>query len=129
MEKHLKYDTALNAVTDTTVSDKFYVGGAKRIALLFRRADNAGGSSAFTVKESLDEIGTVTPTMTAFNMLIDNVVNANTLNLTRVNGVTIGAVNADAFLWVDPNCLVTWLEITVTETTSGTHSAWIICEY
>lgn len=119
---------ALNAVTETTTSSAFYVGGAKRIGLLFRRANNAGGSSAFTVKASLDEIGTATPTMTAFNMLIDNVVNANTLQLTRVNGVTIGATNADAFLWVDPNCIVNWLEITVTETTSGTHSAWIIIE-
>lgn len=129
MENHIKTYTALNAVTDTTVSSAHYVGGAKRIGLLFRRANNAGGSSAFTVKASLDEIGTVTPTMTAFNMLIDNVVNANTLNLTRVNGATIGAVNGDAFLWVDPNCLVNWLEITVTETTSGSHSCWIICEY
>jgi len=129
MENHIKTYTALNAVTETTVSSAYYVGGAKRIGLLFRRANNAGGSSAFTVKASLDEIGTVTPTMTAFNMLIDNVVNANTLNLTRVNGVTIGAVNGDAFLWVDPNCLVNWLEITVTETTSGSHSCWIIMEY
>ena len=121
--------TALDAVTETKVSSKFYVGGAKRIALLVRREATAGGSSAFTVKASLEPEDTVTPTMTALNMWLDNVTNANTLNLTRVNGVTIGNSNADAFLFLDANCIVNWLEITVTETTSGTHSAWVICEY
>ena len=121
--------TALDAVTDTTVSNKFYVGGAKRIALLFRRAANAGGTSTFSVKASLDPADTVTPTMTALNLWIDNVTNANTLNLTRVNGAAIAASNADYFLFLDPACIVNWLEITVTETADGTHSAWIIVEY
>ncbi len=120
--------TALNAVTATTTSNKLYVGGAKRIALLFRRANHAAGSSAFSVKASMDAEDTVTPTVTALNLWIDNVVNAITENLTRVNGKTLAA-NGDAFLFLDPTCIVNWLEITVTETTDGTHSAWIICEY
>jgi hypothetical protein len=129
MENHLKYYIALDAVTDTTVSNKFYVGGAKRIAVLLRRAANAGGTSTFSIKGSLDEIGTVTPTMTALNMWLDNVTNANTQTLTRVNGTAIAASNGDKFLWLDPACIVTYLEITVTETADGQHSAWIICEY
>ena len=119
--------TALNAVTVTTTSDKFYVGNAKRISLLFRRANHSAGSSAFAVKASLDAIGTTTPIMTAFNLLIDNVTNANTLTLTRVNGKTLSA-DGDAFLFVDQMAKVNWLEITVTETTDGTHSAWILIE-
>lgn len=126
--KSTRVITALNAVTATTTSSKFYVGGARRIGLLFRRADHTSGSSAFAVKASLDAEDTVTPTMTALNLLIDNVVNAITQNLTRVNGKTLSA-NGDAFLWLDANCIVNWLEITVTETTDGTHSAWIIAEY
>lgn len=135
--------TALDAVTATTTSSKFYVGGAKRIGFLFRRAADAGGTSAFTVKGSLqaredgsgaaDAFGNPTGgsgvTMTALNMLIDNVTNSNAQNLTRVNGKSIAASNGDVMLWLDPACLVNWLEITVTETADGTHSAWIICEY
>ena len=121
--------TALDAVTATTTSNKFYVGGAKRIALLLRRADNAGGTSAFTVKASLDPADTVTPTMTALNLWIDNVTNTNSQTLTRVNGKSIAASNGDAFLFLDQNCIVNWLEIKVTETADGTHSAFIILEY
>lgn len=121
--------TALNAVTATTTSSKYYVGGARRIALLFRRADNAGGTSAFTVKASLDPEDTTTPTMTALNLWIDNVTNTNVQDLTRVNGKSIAASNGDAFLFLDQNCIANWLEITVTETADGTHSAFIICEY
>ena len=126
--KSTRVITALNAVTATTTSSKFYVGGASRIGLLFRRADHGTGSSAFSVKASLDPEDTVTPVVTAFNLLIDNVTNTNTQTPTRVNGKTLAA-NGDAFLWVDPMAIVNWLEITVTETTDGTHSAWIIAEY
>lgn len=124
-----KVIVALDGVTETTVSNKIYVGGAKRIALLFRRADNAGGTSTFSVKASLDPEDTVTPVMTALNLWLDNVTNASTAQLTRVNGKAIAASNGDAFLFLDPACVVNWLEITVTETADGTHSAWVICEY
>jgi len=124
-----KIITALNAVTDTTVSNKIYVGGAKRIALLFRRAANAGGTSTFSVKASMDAEDTVTPTMTAFNLCIDNVTNSNSQNLTRAVGKAIANSNGDAFMWIDPVAIVNWLEITVTQTADGTHSAWIIAEY
>ena len=118
---------ALNAVKATTTSNKFYVGNAKKIALLFRRADHSAGSSAFTVKASLDDGNTVTPVMTALNLLIDNVTNSNAQQLTRVNGKTLSA-NGDALLFLDPAIHVNWLEIKVTETTDGTHSAFIIIQ-
>ena len=124
-----KVITALSAVTATTTSSAFYVGGAKKIAILFRRADNAGGTSAFTIKASLDPADTVTPTMTALNLWIDNVTNTNVQGFTRVVGKSIAASNGDAFLFLSPECTINWIEITVTETGDGTHSAWIICEY
>ena len=119
---------ALNAVTETTVSGTFYVGGAKRIGILLRRANDNTGVSAFTIKGSLDAEDTTTPTMTALNMFIDNVTNAITQGLTRVNGTSITNANADKFLWLSPECIINWLQITVTETSNGTHSAWIIIE-
>jgi hypothetical protein len=137
----LRRITALNAVTATTTSAKFWVGGARKIGILLRRADHSSGSSAFAVKGSLepyalgaaetDEFGNrkggAGVTMTALNTLIDNVTNTNAQTLTRVNGKTLSA-NGDAFLWVSPETPVNWLEITVTETTDGTHSAWIVVE-
>jgi hypothetical protein len=123
----IKKMTALNAVTANTTSNKFFVGGAKRVGVLVRRADHSSGSSAFTIKGSLD-YDDVTPVMTALNVWIDNVTNTNSQTLTRVNGKTLAA-NGDAMLWLDTNCFVNWLEITVAETTDGTHSAWILAEY
>lgn len=123
----IKKMTALNAVTATTTSDKIFVGGAKRIALQFRRAAHGSGNNVFSVKASLD-YETVTPIMTALNLWISNVTNANTENLTRVNAVTLSA-NGDAMLFLDPSVIVNWIEITSTETTDGTASAWVLAEY
>ena len=133
--------TAINAVTATTTSNKFWVGGAKRIGLHYRRADHSAGSTAFTVKGSLEpyengdgpvdahnnRTGGAAITMTALNMLVDNVTNTNGQMRTRVNSKTLSA-NGDAFLWLEPDVLVNWLEVTATETTDGTHSAWVIVE-
>ena len=123
-----KTQVALNAVVATTTSSKFYVGDAKKVALLFRRADNAGGTSAFTVKASLDEMGTVTPIMTALNLWIDNVANANSETLTRVAGKCIANADGDVFLFLDPTVHINWVEITATETGDGTHSAFIVTQ-
>lgn len=138
----LRRITALNAVTATTVSSKFWVGGARRIGIHVRRAANAGGTSAFTVKGSLqpyddgsnatdpfgNKLGGAGVTMTALNTLIDNVTNAIGEGFVRVNGVSIANADGDKFMWLSPECLVNWLEITVTETSDGTHSAWIVIE-
>lgn len=136
--RHIK---ALDAVTATTTSSKFYVGGAVRVGIQLRRSQHGSGSSAFAVKGSMQPItdgagvpdafnnptGGTGVTMTALNTLIDNVTNSNAQNITRVNGKTLSA-DGDAFLWLDPACLMNWLEITVTETTDGTHSATIVVE-
>lgn len=133
--------TAINAVTATTTSSKFWVGGANRIGFLFRRANHSAGSTAFTVKASLEEFelangaadafgnptGGTAVTMTALNMLVSNVTNTNAQMRTRVNSTSLAA-NGDAFVWLEPDILVNWIEVTATETTDGTHSAWIILE-
>jgi hypothetical protein len=126
--KSTKVITALDAVVATTTSNKFFVGGAKRIAFLFRRAAHSAGSSLFTVNIGLESEDTVTPTMTATNMLIDDLTNTNTQNLTRVANHNLAA-NGDAILYLDPVVLCNWISVTVTQTTDGTHSAWIVLEY
>lgn len=122
-----KTQVALNAVTATTTSNKFYVGDAKKVAILLRRADHSSGTSTFTINASLDEVGTVTPTMTALNLWIDNLANTNSQQLLRLTSKALAA-NGDAFLFLDPSVHVNWIAITVTEGTDGTHSAWIITQ-
>jgi hypothetical protein len=121
--------TALNAVTDTTTSNKFYVGGAKRIGFLFRRANHTSGKTVFSVNISSESEDTTTPTMTATNMLIPNVAGDNTKTLAHVANIDTSTANGDFYAWLDPVCLVNWVSVTATETTDGTHSAWVICEY
>jgi hypothetical protein len=139
--KRIRRITALSAVTATTTSSKFWVGGARRVGIMLRAAAITSGNGAFAIKGSLQDYGDAngTPeasgnrtggvgvTMTALNVFIDNVTNTNAQTLTRVNGKTLSS-NIDAFLWLSPECLMNWLEITVTRTTDGTYSAWIIVE-
>lgn len=112
-----------------------------RVGIMLRAAAISTGSGAFTVKGSRQgyDDGNGTPdvfgnrtggtgvTMTSLNTLIDNVTNTNAQTLTRVNGKTLSS-NIDAFLWLSPETPVEWLEITVTRTTDGTYSAWIVVE-
>ncbi len=139
--RRIRVIKAIDGVTATTTSDKYYIGGATRVGLMFRRADHSLGATALSAKISLqplsdatgskDSLGRPTGgagvTVTACNMLIDNVANTNGQTLTRVASKSLGA-NGDAFLWIDPLCLANWIELTLTETTDGTHSAWLVIE-
>jgi hypothetical protein len=121
----VKIITALNAVTATTTSPKIWVGDYKRVAILFRRADHVAGSTNFTVKAGFGELPSDNPTMTPYNMLIDNATNTNVQMLTRINNKILSA-NGDAMVWMDSSCPVTHIEITATENLDGTHSAFVI---
>ena len=117
--------TALNAVTATTTSSKIWVGDYDRVAILYRRANHSAGSTAFTVKAGFGQLASDTPTMTAYNMLIDNLTNTNGQMPTRINSKSLAA-DGDAMVWMDPAAPATHIEITATETTDGPHSAFII---
>jgi len=119
---------AIVDVTATTTSNKYYVGGATRIGFLLRRANHSSGSTALSVKISMDDVATVTPTMTACNMLVNNATNTNGQTLLRTASISSGTANGDFYCWLDPLCVVNWVEVTVTETTDGTHSAYILVE-
>lgn len=120
----VKMITALNAVTATTASTKIWVGDYDRVAILYRRANHSAGSTAFTVKAGFGELASDTPTMTTYNQLISNVTNAIAEGQVHVNSVTLNA-DGDAMVWMDPSAPATHIEITATETTDGTHSAFI----
>ena len=122
----VKVITAIDAVTATTVSSKIWIGDYKRVALLYRRANNAGGTSTFTVKAGFAQLASDSPTMTAYNMLIDNLTNTNAQMPVRLNSKAIANADGDVMVWMVPDAPATHIEITATETTDGTHSAFVI---
>jgi len=118
---------ALDAVTKTSTSEEFYIGDFKRVAILCRRAAHNAGSTSFSVNTgfAIDGSATTIPTMTANVMMILNVENDNTeTNITH--GSVVLAANGDGFGWLDPSTMGTHLSVTATETTDGTHTAYII---
>jgi len=76
----------------------------------------------FTVTLSND--GT---TYTASALLVDNVANAISEGLTRVASYDTGAANATKVYVLDPVQAQSfkYLKVIATETTDGTHDAWV----
>lgn len=121
----VQFITAIDGAVATTTSSKIWIGDFDRVAILFRRAEHGSGATALSVKAGFGQLASDTPTMTTYNMLIDNVTNTNAQTLTRVASKSLAA-NGDAMVWMSPEAPATHIEITLTETTDGTHSAWII---
>lgn len=114
---------AINGATATTTSVPIDILGAKKISLVFTRADHSAGSTAFTVDVSFD--GT---TWIAFNKLISNVTNTNAQTLTRVASVSL-ASNTSSVVDMDiATGAYSKMRVTATETTDGTHTAKVLIE-
>lgn len=120
----IKTVTALDAVTATTTSDAINVKYAKKIIFMFTRADNAGGSSTFTVTGSID--GTNYATL---NKLISNAANTNAQTPARVASVAISNTDATSTASLDLQYdLYQYIKVTVTEVADGTHTCKIFIE-
>lgn len=122
--KQTKVITALSAVTATATSEAIDVKYAEKITLLLTRANHSAGSSAFTVTGSVDGA-----TYVALNTLIDNVTNTNAQTLTRIATKTLSA-DGSALVALDLEQFgYSFIKVTVTEATDGTHSAVVFVEY
>ncbi len=119
-----KIVTALDAVTATTTSPAIDIGYAKKVTLLFTRANHSAGSSTFTVDGSID--GT---TYVALNTLIDNVTNTNAQTLTRVASSVLSSNTSKIYALDLENFGYQFIKVTCTEGTDGTHSASVLVEY
>ena len=116
------HPTVINAVTVTTTSAAQLVAGARGVGIEFYSTavdgiQDRAGNIKITV--SMDG-GT---TFRDYNMLIDNVVNTNAQNLTRIasKGLTAGSAQ-NAVLWMTPETLsgITHIKAVFTRTTEGT---------
>ena len=113
-----------DATTGGVTGSKVYVGMSRITAILIRYGGHTSGNTIFTWKASLDdEDGKTTPTMTNYNMVIDNLTNTSAQTPTRIQTKTISA-NGDYLLWLDPNSPVNYLETDYNTTTDGTVQIW-----
>lgn len=115
---------ALNAVTATTTSAAVNIEGAKKVILVYQRSNHSSGKTVFSATVSVDG-----STYIAYNKWISNVANTNSQTLTRVASVDTGAANVTGFLTMSPEDGFKDIKVTATETTDGTHDAWLLIEY
>jgi len=120
------HPTVINAVTVTTTSAAQLVTGARGVGIEFYSTavdgiQDRAGNIKITV--SMDG-GT---TFRDYNMLIDNVVNTNAQNLTRIasKGLTAGSAQ-NAVLWMTPETLsgITHIKAVFTRTTAGANGTF-----
>ena len=123
MSKFTQVVPVLDAVTATTTAQAVNIEGAKKVVLMCKRADHSAGSSAFTATVSVD--GT---NYADYKKWISNANNTNAQDLTRVTTLTLSGDGVD-FLTMDPDDGFKDVRVRVTETTDGTHSAWLLIEY
>ena len=120
------HPTVINAVTVTTTSAAQLVAGARGVGIEFYST---------AVDGIQDRVGNITITVSMdggttfrdYNMLIDNVVNTNAQNLTRIasKGLTAGSAQ-NAILWMTPETLpgITHIKAVFTRTTEGTKGTF-----
>ena len=114
---------ALNAVTATTTSTAIPIKNAKKVTFVFKRSNHASGSTAFTVTVSADD-----STYISYAKLIDNLINGITEGVTRIATKTLSS-DTSVTLSMSPEDCFEYLKVTATETTDGTHDAWVIVQY
>ena len=118
------HPTVINAVTVTTTSATQLVAGARGVGIEFYSTavdgiQDRAGNIKITV--SMDG-GT---TFRDYNMLIDNVVNTNVQNLTRVASKELTGISS-VILWMTPETLsgITHIKAVFTRTTAGTKGTF-----
>ena len=118
------HPTVIDAVTDTATSSAQLVAGVRGVGIEFYST---------AVEGTQDRVGNIKITVSMdggttfrdYNMLIDNVVNTNVQNLTRVASKELTGVSS-AILWMTPETLsgITHIKAVFTRTTAGTNGTF-----
>jgi hypothetical protein len=116
--------------TATTTSPSVELKQAGKVSFAFKRSNDDAGSTAFKVQVSPDPKGVADASSTwiDYNRLISNVANTNAEMITRVGSVTISG-NATEVYSMSPEDTYGKCRVVATETTDGTHNAWVIVQY
>lgn len=117
--------TAIDAVTATTTSSAINVQGAESVGFLFKRANHAAGSTAFTVEGTIDGGSN----WFALNVIQKNVTNTNAQTITRVASVSLASNTTEYCSLNLEDFPLEKIRVTATETTDGTHTALVYVKY
>lgn len=111
----------IDGATATTTGAAIPLDDATGVSFQFKRSDHSSGNTVWTVNLSND--GT---TYVASAGLMTNVANTNSQTPIRVASVT-SAANETVIYVLDPIQAQSfkYLTVTATETTDGTHNAWV----
>lgn len=126
MGKYQVVVPTIQQVTATTTGAAINVENACGVVIFGKRENHSSGASAFSVEVSFDGTNWVT-----YNKLISNATNTNAQGLTRVasfslSSNTVGFASMDYGESADT---FKFIRVTVTETTDGTHSAWVVIQF
>ena len=113
---------ALNATTTTGESQWFNISDANRVSLYLQRSNDDAGSTLFTINASPNASD-----YDVYERLILNDDNTDSNNQDRVSSTTI-AGDDTIMLSFSPEDVPNYIKIVETETTDGTHDAWICAQ-
>jgi len=122
MSKYAEKITVIDEKTATFTSAAINIEDAEKVVLVCNRADHSSGSSAFTAQVSVDGTNYID-----YKKWISNANNTNAQGLTRVTTLTLSSNTTD-FLTMSPEDGFKDIKVKVTETTDGTHSAWLFIQ-
>lgn len=116
--------------TATTTSASVDLKQAGRVSFAFKRSNHASGSTAFKVQVSPDpfSIPDASSIWVDYNRLITNITNTNTEEITRVGSISLSS-DTTAIASMSPEDAFAKCRVVATETTDGTHNAWVIVQY
>ena len=122
MSKVYHLTKVIDGVTATTTAGAVSIRGADKVMLIVQRAAHGSGSSAFTATVSQDGTNYID-----YDKWIDNVAATNSQTVAKVTTKTLSANGTD-FVTMSPEDGFLDIIVKVTETTDGTHSAWVYTE-
>ena len=119
MANQYKYKTLLDSVSSTQTGGTTGVSGYKKVGFQFKLANVVSGNGVFKVQ------GTMNGTDWSFLNFVDNLANSNSQTLTRVASKTLSA-NGNAVVWLDGDLPLMAVRTSVTKTTDGSYSVYLI---
>lgn len=127
------YNATSSSATSTDSGTYVDITGAKRATAYFSRTGiyQNEGTSTFHLEVGQRAVGGDANDLfwIDYNMLIDNVTNANTTQLTRVAMVSLTGTSTKMYPMDLTSGLVRYVRCNVVETTDGQHSCRLLLQY
>lgn len=113
----------IQAATATATGQPVNIKNASKVSFIFKRSAHGSGSTSFSVSVSID--GT---NWAVYNRLLTNVANSNSETIVHAAAMALGSDTTE-FASMSAEDAFVWVKVTATETTDGTHDAWVVVQY